>query len=325
MNDRHSTRRKYLTIAGSTLSAGVAGCTSSADRNESDTTEDGSTSSADRNENESDSTEDADTIEASASGRVTNEDTGAEYPSLEEAIDEADGEETLRLHEGVHGLGEEVETSSGPVRVNKELIIDESLSLVGDEGAVVEAELGVRSDDVTVANLSFEGFRSSAGSQPRLLVEGSDVVVADNAFDGYRVTVEGPHFSGVEVSGNTFADAPLSVVYTNSVVIQGNTFTGDNAPNQLVAVTDSDDTTIESNHIEGTGVPLQVQGSTGVTIRQNNIISTDSETALYANQPLDATENYWEGGVDTPIGWSSDEVDVEPSPVDDPYSFADEH
>lgn len=323
MNSCNPTRRRYLTIAGLTLSAGVAGCTSSDEPNESDATEEASTPSDESNE--SDTTEETDTVEAATSGRVTNEDTGSEYPALEEAIDEADSEETLRLHEGVHGLGEEVGTSSGPVRINKELVIDESLALVGDEGAVVEAELRVRSDNVTVANLSFEEFRSSAGSHPRLLVKGSEVVVADNAFDGYRVDVEGPHFSAVEVSGNTFQDAPLAVVYTDSVAIQGNTFTGDNAPNQLVSVASSDDTAIESNHIEATGVPLQVGNSMGVTVSQNNIISTGSETALYANQPLDATENYWEGSVDTPIGWPSDEVDVEPSPVNEPYSFADEH
>ena len=175
----------------------------------------------------------------------------AAYPTIQAAVNAAQSNDTIRIAPGVYT--EQVQ------------IISKKLTLIGQPGTILRATMdmssfpgtarvpimGIRSSDVTVRGLTFEGERL-AGSfvAPRelegILLRESSANVEDCAFYGFRESTPGSEYTdpiivfnedanevNVRVVGNTFADNYGGIYLIGSptnksinVTIENNTILG---------------------------------------------------------------------------------------------------
>ncbi len=205
--------------------------------------------------------------------------SGVDYTSLNDAINNADENDTIDLRAGEYNL-------STDVGVNNLTITGPNAGILGNsternaEAAVTVSKIELSADNVTIDGLLFtgssDGFINVSGSGAtfenlvaetdgtstvRLYSTADDAVITNNLFngDGGNWIINAHQGStpvdGVEITNNVFRNADKSVIqakYTNGL-ISGNTFNnvGEDA---IRLVGNVDGTEVTENNIQNTGL-----------------------------------------------------------------------
>ena len=219
----------------------------------------------------------------------------ADHPTIQDAVDAAQTDDTIRIAPGVY---------TDQVR-----IISKALTLIGQPGTILRATeamsqfpagtqqfpiIGVRSSQVTLRGLAFEGERLAEsfvgpGELKGIFLRESSANVENCAFYGFRESAPGPA-TATAVVATGFADGEVNVR------VAGCTFADNYRAIVVVGLPDrqSMNVTIENNTIIGLG-PLDTQSNnySGIAIREGvggriagNTISGYSYVGTAAEFPI---------------------------------------
>ena len=234
---------------------------------------------------------------------------GTEYKSfatLEEALEEAQNGSIISLAAGEHA---------------GDLTIDKSITLKGQEGAVIDGELVVNADNVTIEDLTLAGYGNlmNDGSPHSVYIRtGKDGIAVKNcvfAIDETSDKVKGitteANVTNLTVEGNTFNENYETAVYLNSGA------TGAKLLNNKVNATGFGFRLVAAQNAEISGNIFDVKGlwdhaalefrPNGAAINQNitvenNVFDGNSNIDFYdlgafGEEKLDLSKNYWGGSM----------------------------
>jgi len=222
-------------------------------------------------------------------GMAYNVDKDRYYDAIQDAIDDADEGDEIRVYAGLY---------------YENIIIDKAIKLIGNGSDVTTIDGGGRGDVVRIIAdwVNISGFRiQNSGdlwADAGIAVQASNTVITRNHISNHYDGIYLDHASNTIITGNTISsnfNGSIGFSSSSNTIISNNTISNNDNGIDLIS---SIHTTIEGNNISNNINGINILESSGIIIT-GNTIHGNTEYGIYVcvfennGPPINATHNWW--------------------------------
>jgi parallel beta-helix repeat protein len=229
---------------------------------------------------------------------------GADFTTIQEAINSSAHGDVIRIHGGVY---------QGNLTVHRGIMLEG----VGEEPIIIDGYgsrygMQILADDVTVRNISVRN------TERGIRITADSITILENEFlqnNTYGLEINGSH--GLKIEDNEFRDCrgfAIRIIVGSDILVRNNVFIENGYGVSCDVVSDS---RIENNYFRNHSVGVYVLSSENIVIEENSFIDNRAGVFIIADTShnIRLKDNEYSGNRRNIRTWGDDEKD----PMENPF------